>query len=84
MVEVELADDEQSRLLVASAGCISDLKALIENKHFVKKNRVNPLEEGEEWKIEIIEELSLIKKGFLEIDMDEDDIEVMLESIKTD
>ena len=63
---------------------LDDMKALIENKHIVKKNRVNLLEEGEEWKIDIIEELSLIKKGFLKIDMDEDDIEVMLESITTD
>ena len=63
---------------------LDDMKALIENKYHVKTHRVNPLEDGEEWKVDIIEELSLIKKGFLEIEMDEGDIEVMLESITTD
>ena len=49
----------------------------------IKKNRVNPLEEGEDWKINIIEELSLAKFGFLEIDLNENYIEVMLELIAT-
>ena len=48
--------------------------------------RVNPLEEGEEWKVKFIEELSLIKKGFLEIDMEmqEKDLDLMLESVAID
>ena len=48
--------------------------------------RVNPIDDGEEWKINIMEELVLMKKGFLEVDMDleEDDIDIMLESIATD
>ena len=60
------------------------LNSLIESKHMIKKNRVNPLEEGEDWKINIIEELSLAKFGFLEIDLNENDIEVMLELIATE
>ena len=46
--------------------------------------RLNPLEEGEDWKIDLIEELSLAKMGFLEIDLDESDIAVMLHSLTTD
>ena len=49
----------------------------------LKKARVNPIEEGEEWKINFIVELSLVKKGFLDIDMEmkESDIDIMLESV---
>ena len=41
----------------------NDINALIQNKHYIKKKSVNALEEGEDWKIDIIEELSLVKKG---------------------
>ena len=59
---------------------------LINKKHLIKNMRVNPLEEGEEWKVKFIEELSLIKKGFLEIDMEmqEKDLDLMLESVAID
>ena len=61
-----------------------DLQDLIMQKYEIKKMRLNPLEEGEDWKIDLIEELSLAKMGFLEIDLDESDIAVMLHSLTTD
>ena len=59
---------------------------LINKKHLIKNMRVNPLEEGEECKVKFIEELGLIKKGFLEIDMEmqEKDLDLMLESVAID
>ena len=60
------------------------LENLIEKKQLIKKKRVNPLEEGEDWKVKFIEELSLIKKGFLDIDMEESDIDIMLNIICTE
>ena len=65
---------------------MESLDRLIEKKHVIKKMRVYPLEEGEDWKIKFLEELSLIKKGFLDVDMElkESDIEIMLESVATD
>ena len=44
------------------------------------------MEEGEDWKVKFIEELSLIKKGFLDIDIDmeESDIDIMLDIICTE
>ena len=61
-----------------------NLNALIAKKQNIKKQRVNPLEEGEEWKIEMIEELSLAKLRFLEIDLEEKDINTWLEILATD
>ena len=46
--------------------------------------RVNPLEDGEEWKIGIIEELSLCRRGCLQIEMEEADIDAMLEAVTLD
>ena len=62
---------------------LESVENLINKKYVIKNMRVNPLEEGEEWKVKFLEELSLIKKGFLEIDMDmqEKDMELMLESV---
>ena len=61
-----------------------DLQDLIMKKYLIKKMRLNPLEVGEDWKIDLIEELSLAKMGFLEIDLDESDIAVILDSLTTD
>ena len=53
-------------------------------RNSIKNDRINPLEEGEEWKVMMIEELSLIKMGFVEDDMNEDDVNIMLEIITTE
>ena len=65
---------------------LESVENLINKKHVIKNMRVNPLEEGEEWKVKFLEELSLIKKGFLEIDMEmqEKDLDLMLESVAID
>ena len=62
----------------------NDLFDLINKKYLIKKNRLNPLEDGEEWKIQLIEELTLTKLGFLDSDLNEGDINVMLDSLTTD
>ena len=62
----------------------NSIKDLIKKKQDIKKTRVNPLENEEEWKIEIIEELSLCRRGCLEIEMEDKDIDAMLEAITTD
>ena len=65
---------------------MESLDGLIGKKHVIKKMRVNPLEEGEEWKVKFLEELCLIKKGFLDVDMEmkQTDIDIMLESVAID
>ena len=63
---------------------VDSLKDLIRKKQVIKKLRVNPLEDGEEWKVQIIEELSLCRRGCLEIDLKDVDIDAMLEAIATD
>ena len=45
---------------------------------------MNPLEDEENWKIEIIQELSLCRRGCLDIEMDEEDIDAMLEAVTID
>ena len=37
---------------------LNDLNDLIKNRHSIKNGRINPLEEGEDWKVQMIEELS--------------------------
>ena len=58
-----------------------NLEQLIKSKFDIKNKRIHPLEEGEVWKIALIEELSMIKLGFLEIEMDEKDINKMLQDL---
>ena len=60
------------------------VEGLIFKKQVIKRMRVNPLEEGEDWKVKFIEELSLTKKGFLNIDIDDNHINTMLEEICTE
>ena len=63
---------------------VDSLKDLIVKKQGIKKQRVNPLEDEENWKIEIIQELSLCRRGCLDIEMDEEDIDAMLEAVTID
>ena len=58
-----------------------DLDLLISKKYIVKNSRINPLDKDEEWKIKMIEEMSLSKLGFLENECDENYTEIMLEII---
>ena len=61
-----------------------DLDKLISKKHLIKNSRINPLEEDEVWKIQMIQEMCLSKLGLLEGDSDENDTKTMLEIICTE
>ena len=58
-----------------------DLAALIAEKLNLKKLRIHSLKEEDAWKINLIEEISLIKKEHLETSFDEEDLEEILEFI---
>ena len=49
----------------------------------VKWNRVNPVVVDEEWKLALIEEISLARKDFINIDFDDSDLEEFLEYVCT-
>ena len=57
---------------------VNSLQDPIEEKHSIKKNRVNPLEQGEEWKPILINEICLAKKGFLDIGLEEEILDDLL------
>ena len=59
------------------------IQKLILEKYEIKKTRVYPLQRQENWKINIIEEISLIKTNLLEIDFNHDDLEMILNFICT-
>ena len=63
---------------------VESLRALIMKKPFIKTKRVYPLREDEEWRIWMIEEMCLTKLGFLETNLEENDITIMLEIICTE
>ena len=63
---------------------VESLRALIMKKPFIKTKRVYPLKEDEEWRIKMIEEMCLTKLGFLETNLEENDITIMLEIICTE
>ena len=43
-----------------------------------------PLPEEENWKISVINELALVKRGILELDFDDNNLEAILEQICAD
>ena len=61
----------------------SDIQSLLMDKNKIKKSRVYSLPVEDSWKINIIEELSLVKKSHLELDFDEKNLEEILEYICT-
>ena len=63
---------------------MEEISNVFENKYLIKKTRVNPLLEHEGWKPKIIEELSLIKRGFLTTEMEIETLEEILVSVATD
>ena len=54
---------------------------LIQDKQNIKIKRVNPLFDGEHWKPNFINEICLIKMGYLEADMDEKILEEILTNL---
>ena len=63
---------------------IEEVSDVFANKYLIKKTRVNPLLENEGWKPRLIEELSLIKRGFLTTEMEIEVLEEILESVAID
>ena len=59
------------------------LAELIVDRNTIKTSIVAPISENEKWKLRIIEEVSLIKKGQLEAAFDEEMLEEILEHICT-
>ena len=61
----------------------NDLESLLCAKKEVKNTRVNALLENEEWKVNMIEEISLARKGLLTLDLEEEIVEDMLVQLCT-
>ena len=57
---------------------------LAREKMAIKKHRVYSLPKEETWKINFIRELALLKKGQLQINFDEKNLDDILEAICTD
>ena len=62
---------------------IEDLTSLLKQGQTIKKMRVNPLEDGDDWKINILEELCLAQKGLIELDFNSDEIQMIIDVIAT-
>ena len=59
------------------------LAELVVDRNTIKKATVSPISENEKWKLNIIEEVSLVKKGQLEADFDEELLDEILDYICT-
>ena len=57
--------------------------ALTADKRIIKKERIYPFLKEETWKLNLMEEISLLKKSHLEIDFNFDDLEEILEYVCT-
>ena len=61
----------------------TDLKALVMAKNSIKKARVHPLPHDESWKINILQEICLLKKDHIDIEFDEKNLDDILEFVCT-
>ena len=59
------------------------LQFLIDDKDSIKSSKVYLISPDNSWKVNIIEEISLVKKELLEVDFDEDELEIILDYICT-
>ena len=57
---------------------------LIGEKQVLRKKRIYTLPEAEEWKVKLIKEIALIKKEYLEVEFDEQDLDDILELLCQD
>ena len=62
----------------------NDLKTLILERHMIKNKRVHQLLDDESYKIDMIEEMCLAKRGLIEGDVEEIDINTLLDIICTE
>ena len=60
------------------------LKDLVNEKSRIRNARVNLIAENEEWKVNLIQEISLLLKEQLEIEFDNFHLEEMLRFVCTD
>ena len=59
-------------------------ESMLSRRCEVKWSRVNPLEEEDNWKVTLIEEICLAKKDFIDINFCEEDLEEILKFVCTD
>ena len=57
---------------------------LLLQREDIKRSIVNPLDSEEVWKVDIIREIALFKKGMIDIDFDEGELDDILDKICTD
>ena len=57
---------------------------LLQQRQYIKRSIVNPLDSEEVWKVDILREIALFKKGMIDIDFDEGDLDDILDKICTD
>ena len=62
---------------------MEDLTSLLKQGQTIKKMRVNPLEDDEEWKVNILEELCLAQNGLIELNFNTDEIEMIIDMVAT-
>ena len=62
---------------------LEDIESLLNSKKEISDTRVNALFDDESWKPPLIEELSLARLGFIELDLDSDYIDMLIEDIST-
>ena len=60
-----------------------NLQFLIDDKDSIKFSKVYPIRPDNSWKVNLIEEISLVKKELLEVDFEEDELEIILDYICT-
>ena len=61
--------------------CVASMSSLFSAKDTIKKARVYQLLKEEEWKVNLIEEIGLLKKNFLEIEFDSDYLDAIQEFV---
>ena len=61
----------------------ASVKNLIGDKNQIKKAKVAPVSENEEWKLKLIEEVCLVQRGLLEAEFDEAMLQEILEFVCT-
>ena len=67
---MKFSNTGQNMKLLMNSYEMGEVSDVFENKYLIKKTRVNPLLDNEGWKPKLIEELSLIKRGFLTTEME--------------
>ena len=62
---------------------MDSMAKLVAEKNNLKKLRVYTLPEEEKWKVSLMKEVALVRKGQLELDFEDKNLEEILESVCT-